>query len=82
MKQDTEKTYRKYQLQWMLDHGYDLSDIMHRIAEIIEDVLTYEGDAFALIDEAFDIMENECGFKGGMMWACYDEWLQNEYQQE
>ena len=74
--------YKKYQLQWMIDHGYSLQDLMDKIAEIIDEELTVEGNPHVFIDEAFDILENETGFVESEIWACEDEWEDNEAIEE
>lgn len=71
------KGYEKYQLEWMIEHGYSLEDLMDKIAEIINEELTIGVNAHVFIDEAFDILENEQGFNGEI-WACEDEWKDNE----
>lgn len=49
--------YEKYQLQWMIDHGYSLNDLMGRLADVMNDELNVSSNAHVLIDEAFDIFE-------------------------
>ena len=71
------KGYEKYQLQWMIEHGYSLEDLIDKIANIINEELTILGNAHAFINEAFDILENEQGFNGEI-WAYEDEWGDNE----
>lgn len=70
--------YKRYQLEWMIDHGYSLEDLMNKIAEIINEELTIDVNAHVFIDEAFDILENEIGFEGSEIWVCEDEWKENE----
>lgn len=72
------KGYDRYQLEWMIEHGYSLEDLMKKIAEIINEELTIDMNAHIFIDEAFDILKNETGFKESEIWACEDEWEQNE----
>lgn len=70
--------FERYKLQWMIDHGYSLKDLMNKIAVIINEELCVGGNAHGLIDEAFDMLENETGFVGSEIWACEDEWEDNE----
>lgn len=51
---------------------------MNRIAKIINEKLTTGGNAHLFTDEAFEILENETGFDRSEIWACEDEWNQNE----
>ena len=62
----------------MIEHGYSLEDLMNRIAKIINEKLTTGGNAHLFTDEAFEILENETGFDRSEIWACEDEWNQNE----
>jgi len=72
------KNYKKYQLEWMISHGYSLDDLMNKMADIINEELTVESNAHIIIDEAFEILQDERGFVGSEIWACEDEWEQNE----
>ena len=54
------KDYEKYKLQWMLEHGYTLSDLLEKLAKIInEEMNVTNGNAHVYIDEAFEIFEKE-----------------------
>lgn len=66
--------YEKYQLQWMIDHRYSLKNLMNSLADAMNDELDAHGNAYRLIEEAFDIFEEERGFAGSEIWACEDEW--------
>ena len=68
------KEYEKYKLEWMIDHDYSLEDLMNKIAEIIDEELTVDGNAYVFINEAFNIFEKETGFNGSGIWTCEDEW--------
>ena len=58
----------------MLDHRYSLDDLIHRIADIInDDIDDRTMNAHAMLGMAFDIFESEVGFQGFMIWACKDE---------
>lgn len=66
--------YEKYKLDWMLQHGYTLKDLVSELSgcmgEEDEDLIT-----------TFDIWESDYGF-GSEIWACFDEFIDNEYQDE
>lgn len=71
------REYEKYQLEWMIEHGYSLEDLMDKIANIINEELTIPGNAHVFINEAFDVFEKEQGFHGEI-WACEEEWTEHE----
>ena len=66
------KGYERYQLEWMIEHGYSLRNLMEKIAVIINDELCVEENAQVFINEAFDILENETGFVESEILACKD----------
>ena len=69
------KDYEKYKLQWMLEHGYTLSDLLEKLAKIInEEMNVSNGSAHIYIDEAFEIFEKEQGFKDSEIWDSKEEW--------
>ena len=51
-----------------------------RIGEIAWEELTNDGGLSydKIIDEAFEIFEEEHGFKNKKIWVCEDEWKNNE----
>lgn len=60
-----KQTYEQYQLQWMIDHGFSLKDLM----ESMDRYFMNDGDS---IQELFEDWECDCGF-GGILYACKDE---------
>lgn len=78
------KRYGTFQLKWMVEHGYSLSDFVSKINDCYEELKDGEErfkgclyDRSADIWDAFDLFE-DTGFKGGMIYPCFDEWLDNE----
>ena len=69
------KDYERFKLEWMLDHGYTLKDLIGELKKLTDSVYT---DYVFYYDPscAFDDFEN-CGF-GGKLYPSYDEWLKNE----
>lgn len=63
--------YQKYQLQWMIDHGYSLNDLIYEMLEMQTD--GNDGDVADLYHE----WEYSRGF-GGEIWACEAEWKECE----
>ena len=62
------KEYEKFKLQWMIDHGYTLFDLIHELQMMID-----ESDGESL-KELFEDWEYGFGFNSEI-WPCYDEWL-------
>lgn len=71
--------YQKYQLQWMLDRNYSLEDLINELQEIQEDINLSPSNESQLqtIRYIFSEFEN-IGFAGAELWACEDEWKNND----
>lgn len=67
--------YKRYQLEWMIEHGYSLEDLMTRMDDIVDDL--YHPCDRPLPSDAMEEFEN-LGFKESEIWTCEDEWEQNE----
>ena len=67
--------YNKYQLDWMKQHNFSLSELMTVLTEIQDEDLSVS------VDELFDEFEFTIGFRG-VVWSSYSEFLDNEYQDE
>lgn len=70
-----EKAYSKYQLDWMRAHGKSLDDLVKCMTEHWKDA--EESRTFTPM-HAFSHVE-DAGFSGEL-WACFDEFLETEYQ--
>lgn len=71
--------YQKYQLQWMLDHNYSLEDLINRLQEIQEDINLSPSNESQLQTIRYIFSEFETtGFTGAELWACEDEWENND----
>lgn len=68
--------YEKYQLKWMIDNGYSIRDMITRIGNVAWEELTNDGELSydKIIDEAFEIFEEEQGFENGQIWDSEDKW--------
>jgi hypothetical protein len=64
--------YERYKLDWLSRHGFSLSDLIKEVGEYME-----ESDEDIVC--SFDMWEHDCGFDGEI-WVCFDEFLENEYQ--
>lgn len=73
------KKYQEYQLEWMLDHGYSLADLMNVLKESVNEALELEPSLSIdkAIQEGFNCLDSVNGFDGEI-WASYDEWIANE----
>lgn len=60
--------YQRYQLQWMIDHGYSLQDLMNGLDET-----QCDEPVSTTITELFNEWKLDRGF-GSELWACEDEW--------
>ena len=83
-----ETAYRKYQLDWMLSHGFSLTDLKSEITSCMAEVLSDEDcrpeggpqdRAESLMDDALDMFLNSQGFGSGSIFACRDEFEDNEF---
>lgn len=59
--------YEKYQLQWMIEHGHSLSDLISELSKI------RAKNPGIKLKKTFEQWEYEVGFSGEI-WACKDEW--------
>lgn len=64
--------YEKYKLDWMLRHGYTLT-------QLIEELAYYMEEANDDLETVYDVWEYDYGF-GSEIWVCFDEFIVNEYQ--
>lgn len=72
--------YQKYQLQWMIDHGYSLQDLMRGLTEFQYDDPEDSDRISTPISELFNEWEFDRGF-GSEIWACEGEWREVECPQ-
>ena len=68
-----EIAYERYKLDWLLKHGYTLTDLMNELDKCQEE------NPDDSVSQLFVDWEYGFGF-GGEVWACYQEFLENEYQ--
>lgn len=59
--------YEQYKLQWLIDHGYSLNDLINELAEIRKE------NPGVLLQKTYEQWESDIGF-GGEIWACKEEW--------
>ena len=68
--------YEKYKLQWMIDHGYTIEDLVRELDDARQD-----HHPQASLTEVFDEWEMNSGFRGSI-WACENEWRDCEAKME
>ena len=72
-----EAHLRLSELQWMIDHGYSLEDLVQNLESMI---LEDENESGVRTDlpSLFRDWEYGLGFDGAI-WPCFEEFLENEY---
>lgn len=71
------RDYEKFQLQWMIDHGYSLSDLMRELQALQYDDPEDSDRISTPITELFEEWEQDVGF-GSEIWPCEAEWEECE----
>lgn len=66
--------YERYQLQWMMDHGFSMNDLF-LVSQIWAEGL--EDDP----DTSFQDFLEEGGIGQGSLWVCFDEFMDAEYRE-
>ena len=67
--------YEQYQLQWMIEHGHSLHDLISELDKIQRDE---DGNIASVpVSELFKRWKADSGF-GSAIWACKEEWLDSE----
>lgn len=76
-----EYAYERYKMDWLLSHGFTMSDVLKSIVDYLND-LNESGDYFRDQDfaETISEWEDDVGLAGGQIWACREEFRNEEYQ--
>lgn len=75
---DPRQAYEIFKLQWMIDHGYSIRDLIARLEAMIEEDENESGIRTGLQSLLQD-WEFGIGFDGAI-WPCCQESLENEYR--
>ena len=75
--QDPKQAYEIYRLQWMMDHGFTIPDLIRNLESMIEEDANESGESTGL-QSLFQDWEFGIGFDSEI-WPCYQEFLENEY---
>ena len=68
--------YERYKLQWMIDHGYTLANLIACMEGMISEDLF--GSAIRTnLQSLFADWEYGVGFEGGSVWPCFAEYMQS-----
>lgn len=70
-----QKLYERFKLQWMLDHGFTLKDLIHELSMVLD-----ESDGDMSLEAIFEDWEFGYGF-GSEIWPCFAEFLECEYKE-
>ena len=73
--------YEKYKTEWMLEHGITMSEFV-RVLDNYRIEQEQDGAEFNSIEDVLDSFETDSNGFDGEMWACYDEWEENEFFEE
>ena len=73
--------YEKYKTEWMLEHGITMSEFV-RVLDNYRIEQEQDGVEFNSIEDVLDSFEADSNGFDGEIWACYDEWEENEFFEE
>lgn len=73
--------YEKYKTEWMTEHGITIDELMRELDDFRIDH-EQDGEDFDSISQLMGIWEIEGNGFCGEIWACYDEWEENEFYEE
>ena len=75
---DPRQAYEIFKLQWMIDHGYSIPDLIAQLEAMVEEDENESGIRTGLQSLLQD-WEFGIGFDGSI-WPCYQEFLENEFR--
>lgn len=71
--------YQKYQLEWMISHGFSLQNLIAELTQLQYDDPEDSDMISTPVSELFNKWETDIGF-GSEIWACENEWNECEGQ--
>ena len=71
--------YERFKLEWLISHGYSLTDLIHELSSALSDAQETQHDIS--LEEVFSEWENDTGF-GGEIYPCYEEYLDCEGRED
>lgn len=76
--QKAAKAYERFRLQWMIDHGFTLPDLLNELEKMIDEDM--DGSIVRTsLGNLFEDWEFGFGFANGEVWPSFDEFLCSEY---
>ena len=75
--QRARKAYERFKLQWMIDHGFTLSDLIACMEDLVCEDLS-DCQVRTSLQSLFADWEYGLGFAGGSIWPCFEEYLQSD----
>ena len=69
--------YKRFKLQWLLDHGYTLDRIAYTVMGIVHQHYA-ENNLDCTNKDILDEIEEMGWGNGSECYPCYEEWKQNE----
>lgn len=73
--------YEQYKTGWMLEHGITMNEFI-RVLDDYRIEQEQDGTEFNSIQDVVNSFEADSNGFDGEMWACYDEWEENEFFEE
>lgn len=73
--------YEKYKTEWMLEHSITIDEFI-RVLENYRTEREQDGVEFNSIEDVVDCFEADSNGFDGEIWACYDEWQDEEFFEE
>ena len=73
--------YEKYKTEWMLEHGITMNEFI-RVLDNYRTEQEQDGVEFNSIEDVLDSFETDSNGFDGEIWACYDEWQDEEFFEE
>lgn len=69
--------YQKYQLEWMIAHGFSLDDLIAELTQVQYADPEDRDQVSTPVNELFAQFVEDVGFSGEL-WACEREWAEYE----
>jgi hypothetical protein len=79
--QRARKAYERFKLQWMIDHGFTLADLIACMEDMVCEDLS-GSEIRTSLPSLFADWEYGVGFAGGSVWPCLEEYLQSDIHSE
>ena len=79
--QRARSAYERFKLQWMIDHGFTLSDLIACMEDMVCEELS-GSEVRTSLQSLFADWEYGVGFAGGSVWPCFEEYLQSDAHSE